>query len=129
MFLVQNGQVQTLEVDCSTIFTQTLKTKVIVVISRSKLTNFCQKIFWVYLEVLDPIADPLLIMQNRFLFLAKSDAPISVDFEAGEAIHTENSYKFDRPQIESFLEQCDLTIERQYTDSQRWFSVFLIAPA
>lgn len=49
-------------------------------------------------------------------------------FREGETIHTENSYKFDREQVETILGESQLRIERQYTDSQRWFSVFMIAP-
>jgi dimethylhistidine N-methyltransferase len=42
---------------------------------------------------------------------------IEVSFAAGEAIHTENSYKYSRAEIESLAEQSGLGIEAQWFDT------------
>ncbi len=53
----------------------------------------------------------------------------SFTFRAGETIHTENSYKFDREGLEAMLGECGLRLERHCTDARGWFSLNLIAPA
>jgi uncharacterized SAM-dependent methyltransferase len=46
----------------------------------------------------------------------------------GERIHTENSYKFDRAQLEALLYGAGLTLQRQWLDARQWFSLNLVAP-
>jgi dimethylhistidine N-methyltransferase len=46
-------------------------------------------------------------------------------FEAGERIHTENSYKFTRGDIARLMRQSGFRLERSWTDSKRWFSVVM----
>ncbi|MFO7916319.1 MAG: L-histidine N(alpha)-methyltransferase [Candidatus Krumholzibacteriales bacterium] len=43
----------------------------------------------------------------------------------GERIHTENSHKFSREQIEVMLRSAGLTIKKLYTDPNRWFLLIL----
>jgi L-histidine Nalpha-methyltransferase len=50
-------------------------------------------------------------------------------FRAGERIHTENSYKFDRDGLEKLLRPAHLALRRQWLDAQQWFSLNLIRPA
>ena len=54
---------------------------------------------------------------------------IEVSFEAGEAIHTENSYKYSPAEIEALAEEAGLGLEAQWFDAGRRFSVNLFVPA
>ena len=51
---------------------------------------------------------------------------LEVAFEAGETIHTENSYKYDDTTLEAIADSAGFTIERQWTDSNRWFTDLLL---
>ncbi len=46
-------------------------------------------------------------------------------FEAGERIHTENSYKFSDEQVRAIAVESGFRVEKQWTDEQGWFSVVL----
>ena len=48
-------------------------------------------------------------------------------FDAGERIHTENSYKFSDGQIRAIAGESGFRIEKQWTDEQGWFSVVLLS--
>ncbi len=48
-------------------------------------------------------------------------------FEAGESIHTENSYKFSAEQIRAIAAESGFRLEKQWTDAQGWFSVVLLS--
>jgi L-histidine N-alpha-methyltransferase len=50
---------------------------------------------------------------------------LQVDFEAGERIHTENSYKYSPGQPEEMLAAAGFTPEFTWTDERRWFAVCL----
>jgi L-histidine N-alpha-methyltransferase len=54
---------------------------------------------------------------------------LEVPFEAGEMIHTENSYKYSVGEIEALAGAAGLRIERQWLDAERRFSLNLLAPA
>ncbi len=47
-------------------------------------------------------------------------------FEAGERIHTENSYKFSEQQIRAIAAESGLRVENRWTDDRGWFSVALL---
>ena len=49
-----------------------------------------------------------------------------ITFEAGETIHTENSYKYDVPAIEALAAAAGLRIEKSWTDSRGWFADVLM---
>lgn len=53
---------------------------------------------------------------------------LEVEFAAGEAIHTENSYKYSLPEIATLAEAAGLYVERQWFDGARRFSENLLAP-
>ena len=53
------------------------------------------------------------------------DLGLSVDFLAGESIHTENSYKYLPGQVEALLTQAGFEPEALWTDEQQWFAVHL----
>jgi dimethylhistidine N-methyltransferase len=44
-------------------------------------------------------------------------------FDAGERIHTENSHKYTRPQIDAMLKAAGFGAPVVWTDERRWFSV------
>ncbi len=46
-------------------------------------------------------------------------------FDAGERIHTENSYKFSSESIAQLLRTSGYRLEKSWTDPQQWFSVAL----
>lgn len=57
---------------------------------------------------------------------ANSAGPaMTVQFAAGESIHTENSYKFTRDTIAALLGDCGFTAKRSFMDGQNLFAVTL----
>jgi L-histidine Nalpha-methyltransferase len=52
---------------------------------------------------------------------------LEVAFEAGESIHTENSYKYSREEIAELAEAANLTVQHQWFDAEHRFSVNLMA--
>lgn len=54
---------------------------------------------------------------------------LTVCFSAGEAIHTENSYKYSFAEIERLAEAAGLRLEGQWLDTQQQFSENMFAPA
>jgi dimethylhistidine N-methyltransferase len=53
---------------------------------------------------------------------------LEVSFSAGEAVHTENSYKYSSDEINSLAEGSGMDLERQWMDRDRRFSVNILAP-
>jgi dimethylhistidine N-methyltransferase len=49
----------------------------------------------------------------------------SVEFEAGELIHTENSYKYSDAMVRSMLRQAGFAVEQVWKDKRGWFSDYL----
>jgi dimethylhistidine N-methyltransferase len=54
---------------------------------------------------------------------------LNISFAAGEAVHTENSYKYSLAEIEALAAAAGLRLERQWLDGERRFSENLFAPA
>lgn len=52
-----------------------------------------------------------------------------IDFEAGETIHTECSYKYDEARLSELVEESGFRIEALYTDANDWFWVAWLQPA
>lgn len=50
---------------------------------------------------------------------------LSIPFEAGETIHTENSYKFTRKSIADLLREGGYAVTQTFTDTQNYFAVTL----
>ena len=50
---------------------------------------------------------------------------LELDFAPGESIHTENSYKFTEAAILGILGEAGFVLQRQWTDEQDWFGVYL----
>ena len=53
------------------------------------------------------------------------DVNIPINLLKDELIHTENSYKFSIPQIESILEDADIGIKKIWCDSRNYFALVL----
>ncbi len=53
---------------------------------------------------------------------------LEVPFGAGEAVHTENSYKYSSEEITSLAERSGMLLERQWLDEGQRFSVNILAP-
>ena len=45
------------------------------------------------------------------------------DFEEGESIHTESSYKYTLKQIDNLAKGCNLKVKKHFTDKNRWFDL------
>jgi L-histidine Nalpha-methyltransferase len=60
---------------------------------------------------------------EQAVFLPALD--LDVKFEAGERIHTENSYKYTDQMIESILRESGFTLEHSWCDRKKWFGVHL----
>ncbi len=58
--------------------------------------------------------------------VAIRDLGVSILFEPGQTIHTENSYKFSPGMIRSISDNAGFTIERTWSDPQRFFRVQLL---
>lgn len=51
-----------------------------------------------------------------------------IDFAAGETIHTESSYKYDRERLEALVESSGFRIDTLYTDERDWFYEAWLVP-
>ena len=54
---------------------------------------------------------------------------LNVSFQAGETIHTENSYKFTRESIAVLLREGGFSIHETFTDERNYFAVTLATVA
>ena len=52
----------------------------------------------------------------------------SIEFRAGERIHTENSYKYDPGEFTAMVEQAGFRREAWWTDERDRFAIFLLTP-
>lgn len=48
-----------------------------------------------------------------------------IQFNTGESIHTENSYKFTDEMINSLAKESSLLIHDKWSDKNKWFSIYL----
>ena len=62
------------------------------------------------------IANKSCIVNSQFF-----ESPIS--FKKGESIHTENSHKYSLGAINELIENSELIIKNNYTDSDSWFAL------
>ena len=60
---------------------------------------------------------------DQTVFLPPLDLDLS--FQAGERLHTENSYKYTDAMIESILRESGFNLEHTWCDRKRWFGVHL----
>jgi dimethylhistidine N-methyltransferase len=52
--------------------------------------------------------------------------PRSFDFRAGESIHTENSYKYDIPELAARAARCGLRLDEAWTDAHNYFAALYL---
>lgn len=74
-----------------------------------------------YNESLSRIEMHLQATEDMQISCPYLDSPLFL--KEGERIHTENSYKFSKNQIEQLAKKTGLSINNHYTDEQQWFSL------
>ena len=52
---------------------------------------------------------------------------MEVRFGLGETIHTENSYKFTDQRVTALLTRAGFKLRQQWSDPEKWFTVYLAA--
>src|SRR5262249_27484348 len=52
--------------------------------------------------------------------------PAAFDLRPGESIHTENSYKYDVPELAARAARCGLRLDETWTDAQNYFTVLYL---
>jgi dimethylhistidine N-methyltransferase len=70
----------------------------------------------------------MYLVSNRPQRVRIAGIDLDVDFVAGEAIHTENSYKYSQAEIDALAEGAGLHRECEWLDSRGRFSLNLFAP-
>jgi dimethylhistidine N-methyltransferase len=55
-------------------------------------------------------------------------AGLQLEFDAGETIHTENSYKYTSSSVRSLLEDTGFSVHNQWKDEGGWYAVTLAGP-
>ncbi len=88
--------------------------------------NFRHKVLW------NPAASRIeMHLESRIaqqVHLPANGAPaLTIDFAAGETIHTENSYKFTSPAVNALLSSSGFSATRSWQDAQGLFAVTLAA--
>lgn len=70
----------------------------------------------------------MYLVSNRDQRVRIDSLDLEISFRAGEAIHTEDSYKYSPEEIDALAGASGLSVERQWSDSRRRFSttVFLL---
>jgi len=69
----------------------------------------------------------LVSLRKQTVWIA--DVDLAAVFDRNETIHTENSYKYTLPQIHALAEKASLTVDRQWFDRRRRFTLNRFAPA
>ncbi len=64
------------------------------------------------------------LMTQRVLLRA---VDLQIRFSLGETIHTENSYKFSDERVMSLLTRAGFRLRQQWSDVNKWFTVYLAA--
>ena len=63
----------------------------------------------------------LVSMRKQQVYIREIDE--TFDFDAGETIHTENSYKYTSKQIDALAKRCNLRVNKHFIDRNRWFDL------
>ncbi len=71
----------------------------------------------------------MYLVSTRAQSIRIEDLRLTVPFAAGEAIHTENSYKYSAAEIEALASAAQFRIHDQWLDAAGRFSENLLAPA
>ena len=51
-----------------------------------------------------------------------------IEFKKNETIHTENSYKFEKDDINFLISRAGFCIEKEFTDDNSWYDLVLLKP-
>lgn len=65
------------------------------------------------------------LVSNKLQKINIADLDLQVNFEAGESIHTENSYKYSQVMINNLADESGFEIEENFIDSHEYFSLCL----
>lgn len=87
-----------------------------------RLSSFAHKAF--YDEQLGRIEMHLVSRERQRVRIAALD--LLVTFDAGETIHTENSWKYDDARLDALARDSGFTAERRWTDARGWFADVLL---
>ena len=85
------------------------------------LDRFCHVAEWNRRDSRMEIFLESMAAQNVFVPALDMD----LSFDAGERIHTENSYKYTDAMVESILRQSGFKLEQTWCDRKKWFGVHL----
>ena len=53
------------------------------------------------------------------------DLRLMLEFDQGERIHTENSYKYTLPRVRTLLDAAGFALERTWSDARQWYALHL----
>lgn len=87
--------------------------------------NFRHKVLWNAAESRIEMHLESLVSQTVEIPASNGSAGLVVDFELGETIHTENSYKFTPAAVDALLTSASFKATRSWQDPQRLFAVTL----
>jgi len=65
------------------------------------------------------------LVSNKLQKVNMADLNLQIQFQAGESIHTENSYKYSNRMIKNLAEESGFEIEESFTDELDYFSLCL----
>lgn len=88
------------------------------------LERFCHRVH--YDETSGSVQSFLESLEDQTVRVERLD--LEIPFEAGERIHTEDSYKYSFDEIEDLARSAQFDLEHQYLDAAERFSLNLFAP-
>jgi dimethylhistidine N-methyltransferase len=80
-----------------------------------------------YDEIAGNVASRLLSRRDQTVRI--KDLDLDVKFAAGETIHTENSFKYSRAEIDALARGTGFAVEEHWLDAENRYSVNIFAPA
>ncbi|MBG8551982.1 L-histidine N(alpha)-methyltransferase [Hymenobacter guriensis] len=85
---------------------------------------------WEHYTDYDPLSGAVrsYLVSRRAQTVQFAGAGFSCGFAAWEVIHTENSYKFTRPQIEALARPAGLRVQHFFTDARQYFADVVLMP-
>jgi dimethylhistidine N-methyltransferase len=87
--------------------------------------NFRHKVLWNAAASRIEMHLESLVAQTVQIPASDAGAALTIDFAAGETIHTENSYKFTTAAVEALLASASFKLTRSWQDPQHLFAVTL----
>ncbi len=87
--------------------------------------NFRHKVLWKAAASRIEMHLESLVAQTVQIPASDAGAALTIDFAAGETIHTENSYKFTTAAVETLLASASFKLTRSWQDPQHLFAVTL----